>query len=500
MSGIRRPGSRASHLPRDREVSAPREKENKEISNHGGGSASQHRKNISSASASADSDLPLVIFDGSKSSPFTLNDGLKAFNRRLKTQFKVKTNKEELSKEVIDGAKFLIIVAPQSDYDKSEQRVFRDFLASGGSILLLGSEGSSSTLSSLTADFGITFEEDQVVRTVYYKDYFHPKEAFINDAVTVPTVVEASGKAAGKSSEATFLDKGLSLIFPHGTTMHIQRPSLPLISSRSICFPANRPLAAVYRHPTTAVRAPQQSAAGVLVAIASSRIFHDNYLAKEDNTAFLTAVIKILLNEVKVEINPADDELIDQGVKPEIADMESLSLRLKSCLQESEELPADFTTLFDHKMFKFDTSLIPEAVALYNKLNVKHEQLSLIPPQFEVPLPPLQPAVFMPYLREPAPPALDLFDLDQEFATEKLRIDQLTNKCTDKDLEYFVKEAGEILGVNSQLVEGKQSAKHVLEFIFKEVVNYKKMDQDQDDGGGPHLPRQVSNYVDDSEF
>jgi intraflagellar transport protein 52 len=39
--------------------------------------------------------------------------------------------------------------------------------------------------------------------------------------------------------------------------------------------------------------------------------------------------------------------------------------------------------------------VIPEAVALYDQLNVKHEQLSLIPPQFEVPLPPLRPAVFI---------------------------------------------------------------------------------------------------------
>lgn len=41
------------------------------------------------------------------------------------------------------------------------------------------------------------------------------------------------------------------------------------------------------------------------------------------------------------------------------------------------------------------------------QLNVKHEPLSLIPPQFVCPLPPLQPAVFPPTMREPPPPALD---------------------------------------------------------------------------------------------
>ena len=90
-----------------------------------------------------------------------------------------------------------------------------------------------------------------------------------------------------------------------------------------------------------------------------------------------------------------------------LPDCEALSERVKCCLQESEEVTKDFTTLFDETLFKFDTSLIPEAVALYDKLDVKHEPLSLIPPQFEHPLPPLNPAVFPPALRELPPPALD---------------------------------------------------------------------------------------------
>ena len=59
----------------------------------------------------------------------------------------------------------------------------------------------------------------------------------------------------------------------------------------------------------------------------------------------------------------------------------------------------------------------------------------------------VQPAVFAPCLREPDPPALDQFDLDEHFASEKLRLAQLTNKChDDDDLEYYIKESGDILG------------------------------------------------------
>lgn len=88
-------------------------------------------------------------------------------------------------------------------------------------------------------------------------------------------------------------------------------------------------------------------------------------------------------------------------------------------------------------------------------LNVKHEPLSLIPPQFETPLPPLQPAVFPPTLREPPPPALDQFDLDEHFASERIRLAQLTNKCSESDLDYFVRESGEILGVQPNLPDDK---------------------------------------------
>jgi intraflagellar transport protein 52 len=38
---------------------------------------------------------------------------------------------------------------------------------------------------------------------------------------------------------------------------------------------------------------------------------------------------------------------------------------LKSCLQESHELPKDFTKLFDTQLFKLDTDLVPEVDQLY---------------------------------------------------------------------------------------------------------------------------------------
>jgi intraflagellar transport protein 52 len=75
--------------------------------------------------------------------------------------------------------------------------------------------------------------------------------------------------------------------------------------------------------------------------------------------------------------------------------------------------------MFDETLFKFDTDLVPETVEVYSQLGVKHELLTLIHPQFEAPLPPLIPALFPPNLKEAPPPALELFDLDDQFASEK---------------------------------------------------------------------------------
>jgi len=72
-----------------------------------------------------------------------------------------------------------------------------------------------------------------------------------------------------------------------------------------------------------------------------------------------------------------------------VPDITALADRLRSCLQESDELPKDFTTLFNEKLFKFDTDLIPDVLELYKQVGAKHEPLTLIPPQFETPMPAL---------------------------------------------------------------------------------------------------------------
>lgn len=155
-----------------------------------------------------------------------------------------------------------------------------------------------------------------------------------------------------------------------------------------------------------------------------------------------------------------------------VPDITALADRLRSCLQESDEMPKDFTTLFSQNLYKFDTDLVPESIELYKTLGVKHEPLTLIPPQFETPMPQLQAAVFLTCMKDLPPPGLDLYDLDEQFASERIKLAQLTNKCTDDDIEYFVKECGDIMGV-SQSINNPDDPKAVLHYIFQEIIKYK---------------------------
>ena len=42
--------------------------------------------------------------------------------------------------------------------------------------------------------------------------------------------------------------------------------------------------------------------------------------------------------------------------------------------------------MFETDLFKYDFELVPEVSSLFGKMEVKHEPLTLIVPQFETPL------------------------------------------------------------------------------------------------------------------
>ena len=97
-----------------------------------------------------------------------------------------------------------------------------------------------------------------------------------------------------------------------------------------------------------------------------------------------------LTEEVDFEFTKEDAEPIEYNHVPDIAEIAD---NLKSCFhvtlilnQEGEELPIDISSMFQTNLFKYDFELVPESVSIFKKMEVKHETLTLIVPQFEVPL------------------------------------------------------------------------------------------------------------------
>jgi intraflagellar transport protein 52 len=267
---------------------------------------------------------------------------------------------------------------------------------------------------------------DSVIRKHFYK-YLHPKEAFVgNGCLNKELVRVAKGEAkptnqkAGKYAKRYAVNKddlverdengGLKFVYPYGATLNVNRPAVPILSSGPISFPANRPIGAFYVSPNR----------GRVFVLGSMKFFHDEFFEKEDNQKIQEAVFKWLLhqdNDAEFEAHIKEEPEISEN--QHVPDITALADRLRSCLQESDDLPKDFTTLFVNNLYSFDTDLVPESIDLYKTLGSKHEPLTLIPPQFETPMPQLQAAVFLPCIKDLPPPSLDLFDLDEQFASEK---------------------------------------------------------------------------------
>jgi len=140
-----------------------------------------------------------------------------------------------------------------------------------------------------------------------------------------------------------------------------------------------------------------------------------------------------------------DEGNLEQKIKNEqempeyhhVPDITALADRLRSYLQDSDELPKDFTMLFNENSCKVDADLTPEFLDLYKIPGMKHEPLTLIPPVLEAPVPAT---------------TLDLYDLDEKLPSENVKMAHLTNKGTDDDVEFCIKERG---AMNSNLTTNR---------------------------------------------
>lgn len=370
----------------------------------------------------------LILFDSTKKEADLPTTTLSKLAGRLGNRHKVAVNSEELSLESIAQAAVVVLAGPCDMFSHSEFEGLKTYIQGGGSAMIMLAEGGEGRLNTnvnyLLEEYGISVNSDSVCRSVYAKNYFHPKETLISNGIINDEIARAARGVSKDRSKASRMPSkvlrdddndskenhgGLTFVYPYGASLNVQKPAIPVLSSGPLSIPLQRPLAAAY--------APK-ARKGRLLVLGSVRIFDDIFIEKEQNAKLADILFSWLLGE-EVDIDQGLEEDTDLTDYTQIPDIGAMSEGLKSCLQQSEDIPVNFRAMFDETLYKFDTDLVPETVEIYNQLAVKHELLTLIHPQFEAPLPPLIPALFPPNLKEAPPPALELFDLDEQFASEK---------------------------------------------------------------------------------
>jgi len=424
-----------------------------------------------------------ILFNQTKRELFTITNGYKSWHRKLRSTWKVGMHKEDITTEKLSHAKVFVIAAPREKFTTFEFENLKQYIDTGGSILVLLGEGGerdfNTNINFLLEDYGIMINNDAVVRSVYYK-YFHPKEALVSNGVLNRAISAAAGKFVPgidddlKKGGINAMSQALQFVYPYGATLNVAKPSTSVLSTGSACIPVNRPVLALYQS--------KQHSEGKLAVVGSAHMFNDNYIDKEENAKVMDVIMKWLTTD-DIELNTIDAEDPEIFDYNDLPSTEKMADKLKSCLQEGDEIPSDHTKLFNMSLYKMANNVLPEVLSAYDQMKVKHEPLTLIPPNFETPLPPLQPAVFPPEFCDLPGPPLDLFDLDECFSSEKVRLAQITNKCNENDLEYYVRECGEILGVSHKLAPDDRDAKHILEHVFSQIVEFKKaiLDHHADD-------------------
>ncbi|CAB3398577.1 unnamed protein product [Caenorhabditis bovis] len=409
-----------------------------------------------------------VLIDQSKQQQISLISGFRGVTRHLKSVLNVEINTETISLSALEQVRLLILPQPKKSLGPGEIESIWNFVEEGGSLLVLASDdGERTSLNELLTKFGITVNSDAVIRTVFYK-YFDPKEALISNGVVNRSIAAAAKKSV--SAEQAENSQALSFVFPFGSTLSVEKSlATPVMSTGSACFPASRPIIAFHE-----TKLNENKTRGRVCVAGSVAMFHDTYIDKEENGKIFDALVDYLVNGF--ELNPIDAAQPELNDYVNIPDHVYMSTQVKSCLFEGElesSINMDFMKKLEKSLHSFNLNAWPTAYALYEQLNLAPPPLTLVEPQFEIPLPPLSPAVFPPNFRELPPPQLELFDLDEHFSSIDNRLSKLTNKCADNDLEYFIREAGELLGINGELTMANRTPKKILEQVMRKLMLFK---------------------------
>ncbi|KAJ0171548.1 hypothetical protein K1T71_013098 [Dendrolimus kikuchii] len=432
-----------------------------------------------------------ILFDVSKNELFKINENYKLLHRKLKTTWKVMINREEVSPTILQDVKILVIPGPQNVFTDDELSCLKSMVERGDSVLVMmtdgGEERMNTNINFFLEEFGIVVNNDCVIRAKYHK-FYHPKECHISNGVLNRAITKCLLKIPHYSSESDdYLEEPAlpNFVYPYGATLTVKKPAAAILSSSDVCYPVKRPIAAMFT---------SEKSGGKLFVIGSGHFFADQYLENECNDLIREMVFNYLGGVTDLHLNPVDVEDPDINEYRTLGDMMWLStipLPEPATAPPPRLAPLHPHALFTWRLFSLNLAHLPEVLGLYEALGVKHEPLRLIAPQFETPFPPLQLAVFPPSFREPPPPPLELFDLDEAFSSERSQLARLANKCLqppgsrmgqgdgrqiENELEYLIRECGRAVRLpRIPPPEAGPAGKIILHQLALQLAAYKKI-------------------------
>jgi intraflagellar transport protein 52 len=388
-----------------------------------------------------------TILDAGRHELYSRDKKLTQLANLIASTSEVRTYKGPITSDLFQNTASIWFAGPRRDLKPEELPVIDSFVQQGGACLIF-SDSLPTLFAQFVKKYGVTVS-DPVIAPSYIR-YVDPHQVTVQQGIVNRAVAQFSQEAS-----PTFA-------FPMGATLDVVLPSVPILTSGLSSYPLNRPIIA---HAAVGQ--------GTLTVFGSPHFFCDDWIAAESNQKLAKFIIGLVLTKT-VQLNPIDaehPEVTDRWYTP---DIQSMSERLRSCIQESENLRPEFRDNFDRGLFRMDLSFVAQTEKVASILGIMNEPLTMVKPQFDTALPPLTPAVFPPQMREPAGPVLELFDLDDAFASPKVRLAQLAQRTPPKNAEKFIIQSAKILGILPQMPEDRRSAKDVLEFVFTQVVRWKK--------------------------
>ena len=439
--------------------------------------------------------LTRIAFNTSKCEKYhAKSTGYQNWCRHLRATHHLELLRDELSEASLKDVDVLVFGAPQDMFSIPEVDILKEFITDGGSVLILCdhcNEGMLSTvMNPFTEYFGITINGTHAICTSNRAPH-HPKEGIVSRGTlnstdtqsfdrTFDTVVSRIGKDALEVTRRKFDDGTVCalhstqtpVIMPLATTLTVQKPATSVLSTGRIAYPMQHSLGAVWSEDSN-----RKGKTGRLAVLGSAGMAADDWLNCSGNAKFLDAIVSWLSTASSFPIHGLNTDVPDINESKFVSHIFGLAERTRCCLQEIEEPPKDFKVLFDGSLFHLRNVLGKEAVHLHFVLSLKYETLGLIDPKFFIPMVSLRPSVFLPSLREPNVPRIELFDLEDEFASEQFRLTTILKRTlnqTDSSLEAHLADSVNVCGMGVDNFKTEHfGSKLAFIQVFKHMVRLK---------------------------